>query len=193
MVLADTPDALEASPMFMAASLIRMLRSLAFARSDQLRPRTQRQNKPTPTDPRSLLAAKPRGPVGDLGVLDAAKEQRQVRHRGTSRQFVEQQGSRPRRPEERTVRHPERIEDRSRSVRQKGCRYPGAEAGKVERGAQAAGGGRRIGADRRPGCRTLQILVPGRPDGPRLGRGAAKFHGLVVLGQLTQASVQLFG
>ena len=59
------------------------------------------------------------------------------------------------------------------------------------RGAQAAGGGRRIGADRRPGCRTLQILVPGRPDGARLGRGAAELHRLVMLGQLAQAGVQL--
>ena len=76
-----------------------------------------------------------------------------------------------------------------RGVRQKRCRR--GEAGKVERGAQAAGGGRRIGADRRPGCRTLQILVPGRPDGARLGRGAAELHRLVMLGQLALGGVQL--
>jgi hypothetical protein len=34
--------------------------------------------------------------------------------------------------------------------------------------------------------------VSGRPEGARLGRGAAKPHGLVVLGQLSQVGVQLF-
>src|SRR5271166_2762592 len=48
------------------------------------RPRTQRQDKPAPTDPRSLPAAEPRRPVGDLGILDPAEQQRQVVTEGRS-------------------------------------------------------------------------------------------------------------
>src|SRR5271169_4470297 len=108
MLLDDTPDALAASPIFMAASSIpiRMLATGAFARLDQLRPRTQRQDKPAATDPRSFVAAKARRPIGDLGILDPAEKQRQLPHRLAPRQFVEQHGRRRRRPAERTVPTP---------------------------------------------------------------------------------------
>ena len=56
------------------------------------------------------------------------------------RQFVEQRCSRHRQPAERAVRYPEGVEDHLRGVRQKRCRYPRGEAGKVERGARAAAG-----------------------------------------------------
>ena len=65
MVLAGTPDAFAASPIFTADSV----------RSPY---------------PRSPLAAEPRGPVGDLGILDPAEQQWQVCHRLAPRQFVEQ-------------------------------------------------------------------------------------------------------